>query len=258
MIKDKRINKIEEYIKEHRSVSLDELMEVFKVSKNTIRRDVQELLEKGEFKKVYGGVSIKEEDRTTKLESFQDRKVRNQNEKEIIGQLAAQFVEDGDIIFVDSGTTTIELIEFINNKNVTVLTNSLDFIVRALPYENLNVISTGGILERKTNSFGSIKYIDFLNAYNIKKAFMASTGVTLTNGVTNASPLESELKSEVVNRSLETYLMIDHDKFDKYGLMTYCTFDKIDYLVTDTMPSQVYQEYIETNGIKLVIPEERN
>jgi DeoR family transcriptional regulator, myo-inositol catabolism operon repressor len=256
MIKDKRINKIEEYIKEHKSVSLDELMEVFKVSKNTIRRDVQELVERDEFKKVYGGVAVKDEDQTAKLEPFQDRQVRHQKEKKIIAKAAAQFINDGDIIFIDSGTTTIELIEYLKEKNVTVLTNNLDFILRALPFENLSIISTGGLLERKTNSFGSIKYIDFLNAYNIKKAFMASTGVSLTNGVTNASPLESELKTAVVNRSIESYLLIDHNKFDKYGLMTYCTLDNIDYLITDQMPSQTYKEYIEANDIKLVLAEE--
>jgi len=254
MIKDKRINKIEEYIFEHKSVSLDELMDVFQVSKNTIRRDVQELVEKGDFKKVYGGVAVNEDNRA-KLESFHDRQVRNQTEKEMIGKAAANYVQDGDIIFIDSGTTTIEMIEYINKKHITIITNSLDFIVRALPFENLNVITAGGILERKTNSFGILKYMDILNAYNINKAFMASTGVSLSNGVTNASPLESELKASIVNRSSEVFLLVDHDKFDKYGLMTYCSLDKIDYLVTDIIPNEVYQNYAKKNDIQLVITE---
>ncbi|KON86397.1 DNA-binding protein [Sporosarcina globispora] len=254
MIKDKRINKIEEYIIEHKSVSLDELMTVFNVSKNTIRRDVQELVEKGDFKKVYGGVAVID-DKRAKLESFHDRQVRNQTEKEMIGKAAANHVNDGDIIFIDSGTTTIEMIEYIKQKEVTIITNSLNFIVRALPYENLNVITAGGILERKTNSFGSLKYMDILNAYNINKAFMASTGISLSNGVTNASPLESELKASIVDRSSEVFLLVDHDKFDKYGLMTYCRLDKIDYLVTDITPSEVYQNYTEKNDIQLVIAE---
>jgi DeoR family transcriptional regulator, myo-inositol catabolism operon repressor len=254
MIKDKRINKIEEYIIEHKSASLDELMNVFEVSKNTIRRDVQELVEKGAFKKVYGGVAVID-DKRAKLESFHDRQVRNQTEKEMIGKAAANYVKDGDIIFIDSGTTTIEMIESINTKQVTVITNNLDFIVRALPFENLNVITAGGILERKTNSFGSLKYMDIINAYNINKAFMASTGVSLSNGVTNASPLESELKASIVERSSEVFLLVDHDKFDKYGLMTYCKLDNIDYLVTDMMPSEDYQNYTKKNGIQIVLTE---
>ncbi|MEZ0118640.1 UNVERIFIED_ORG: DeoR family myo-inositol catabolism operon transcriptional repressor [Heyndrickxia coagulans] len=252
MIKEERIHKIEAYILEHKSVSLDKLMEVFQVSKNTIRRDVQELVEKGNVKKVYGGVTVKDEKRAS-LESFHERQVRNQAEKKLIGKTAASFVNDEDIIFIDSGTTTIEMIEYIKEKQVTVLTNNLDFIVRALPYENLTIISPGGILERKTNSFGSIKYLDMLNAYNINKAFMASTGVSLTNGVTNASPVESELKTSIVNRSSQVFLLVDHDKFDKYGLMTYCSLDEIDVLITDQLPNKTYQDYFNSTRHKLVI-----
>jgi len=254
MIKDIRMNKIQEYITIHKSVSLDELMHVFKVSKNTIRRDVQELVDTGNFKKVYGGVTINDEKRT-RLESFHDRQVRNQSKKEMIGKTAATYIKDNDIIFVDSGTTTIELIHYINDKHITVITNNLDFIVRALPYENLTIITAGGTLERKTNSFGILKYMDILNAYNINKAFMASTGISLSNGVTNASPLESELKSAIVNRSSDVFLLIDHDKFDQYGLITYCQLNQSDYIITDKMPNDKYQDYAKKHDIQLIITE---
>ncbi|PFP24738.1 DNA-binding protein [Bacillus sp. AFS073361] len=249
MIKEKRLKKIQEYVNEHQSASLDELVTVFNVSKNTIRRDVQELVDRGELKKVYGGVSVVQ----SKLESFQVRQVRNQDRKELIAKKAASYVEDGDFIFIDSGTTTIEMLEYLKDKQVTVFTNNIDFIVDSLPYEKINVITIGGMLERKTKSFVNPRNMDLLKDYNIKKAFMASTGISLTNGVTNASPLESELKKIVVNRSAEVYLLVDHDKFDKYGLMTYCGFDEIDYIVTDALPNETYQEYAKKNGIQLVM-----
>ncbi|MDQ0199394.1 DeoR/GlpR family DNA-binding transcription regulator [Neobacillus ginsengisoli] len=249
MIKEKRIKKIQEYVIEHQSASLDELVTVFDVSKNTIRRDVQELVDRGELKKVYGGVSVVHK----KLESFQERRVRNQERKELIAKKAASYVEDGDFIFIDSGTTTIEMLEYLKDKQLTVFTNNIDFIVGSLPFEKLSVITIGGMLERKTKSFVNPRNMDFLKDYNIKKAFMASTGISLSNGVTNASPLESELKKIVVNRSAEVYLLVDHDKFDKYGLMTYCGFDEIDYIVTDKLPNETYQEYAMKNGIQLVI-----
>ncbi|MFB5193506.1 DeoR/GlpR family DNA-binding transcription regulator [Neobacillus sp. KR4-4] len=249
MIKEKRLKKIQEYVNEHQSASLDELVTVFNVSKNTIRRDVQELVDRGELKKVYGGVSVVQ----SKLESFQVRQVRNQDRKELIAKKAASYVEDGDFIFIDSGTTTIEMLEYLKDKQVTVFTNNIDFIVDSLPYEKINVITIGGMLERKTKSFVNPRNMDLLKDYNIKKAFMASTGISLTNGVTNASPLESELKKIVVNRSAEVYLLVDQDKFDKYGLMTYCGFDEIDYIVTDALPNETYQEYAKKNGIQLVM-----
>lgn len=249
MIKEKRIIKIQAYVIEQQSASLDELVTVFDVSKNTIRRDIQELVDRGELKKVYGGVSVNQK----KLESFQDRKVRNQEQKTAIVKKASSYVVDGDIIFIDSGTTTIEMVEYIKDKNLTIFTNSIEFIVRALPYEQLNVISIGGLLERKTDSFANPQNLDLLRNYNINKAFMASTGISLSNGVTNASPLESELKRTIVNRSSEVYLLVDHDKFDKYGLMTYCELDEIDYLVTDSIPNNSYKEYAKKNSIQLVI-----
>jgi DeoR family transcriptional regulator, myo-inositol catabolism operon repressor len=249
MIKEKRIKKIQDYVLEHQSASLDELVDAFDVSKNTIRRDVQELVDRGELKKVYGGVSSIHK----KLESFQERSVRNQGQKELIAKKAASFVEDGDFIFIDSGTTTIEMFEYLKEKHLTIFTNNIDLIVSALPHEKINVISIGGMLERKTSSFVSPQNMDLLKDYNIKKAFMASTGISLSNGVTNASPLESELKKTIVSRSSEVYLLVDHDKFDKYGLMTYCSLDDIDYLVTDKVPNDTYQEYAKNHNIQLVL-----
>lgn len=251
MIKEKRIKEIQEYVMKHESASLDELMTVFDVSKNTIRRDVQELVDRGELKKVYGGVSVIRK----KLESFQDRKVRNQKDKERIAKQAANFVEDGDFIFIDSGTTTIEMFEYLKDKHLTIFTNNIDLISLAIPFENLNVITFGGMLDRKTKSFGYQRNMDILKDYNIKKAFMASTGISLTNGVTNASPMESELKKTVVSRSSEVYLLVDHDKFDKYGLITYCGLDEIDYLVTNLIPSKTYKEYAKENNIQLIVAE---
>src|SRR5690348_9288884 len=119
MIKEKRIKKIQDYVNEHQSASLDELVEVFDVSKNTIRRDVQELVDRGDLKKVYGGVSVAHK----KLESFQDRQVRNQQQKVLISEKASSFVEDGDFIFIDSGTTTIEMFNYLKDKNLTIFTN---------------------------------------------------------------------------------------------------------------------------------------
>jgi DeoR family myo-inositol catabolism operon transcriptional repressor len=252
MLKTKRIKKIQDYVLEHQTVSLDELVKVFNVSKNTIRRDVQELVDLGDLKKVYGGVSVNH--RT--LESFNDRQTRNKKQKEQIGKLAASYVEDDDIIFIDSGTTTLEMAEHLKTKNVTIITNNLDFINDSLPYDNLTVISMGGVFQRKTKSFVSFKNMELLKAYNINKAFMASTGVSLTNGVTNSSPLESEIKQTVVEQSTKVFLLVDHFKFDKYALMTYCDLKDIDYLITDALPNENYQKFAEKHDIKLRIASE--
>ena len=249
MIKEQRINQIKQYIESRQSVALDELVSVFQVSKNTIRRDVQELVDSGEFTKIYGGVKAKE---PKTLESFQTRKVRNQPAKTAIGLAAARFVEDGDIIFVDSGTTTLEMFEGICEKEITIVTNNLAFITRALPFDRLTVIVIGGMLERKTNALGSPQNVEILKTYNITKAFMASTGVSISNGVTNSASLETELKRTVIERSQQNFLLIDQLKINRYGLTTYCKLSDIDFLITDADLPEEYVQYAEQYQIQII------
>ncbi len=251
MLKTERVGEIKEYIEEHETVSLDELVAKFNVSKNTIRRDVQELVDSGDFNKIYGGVCV---NRSTVV-PFNDRKVRSHTEKQEIAKLAAEYVKDGDIIFIDSGTTTPKMLEYIKHLNLTIVTNNIDLVINALPYEGIDVFSTGGMLERKTKSLTSMDNKNLINGYNINKAFLASTGVSINNGVTNSLPIESELKTCVVKRSEEVFLLVDHSKFDESSLTTYCGLDEIDYLVTDRLPHHKYVEYAKNRQIKLLTPQ---
>ncbi|MBP2032959.1 DeoR family myo-inositol catabolism operon transcriptional repressor [Clostridium algifaecis] len=249
-MKSKRINQIEEYILDNNTVTLDKLTDVFKVSKNTIRRDIQELVERGNIKKVYGGVSTS----SNSLVPFNERQIKNSYPKNLIAKTASSFVNDGDIIFIDSGTTTVNMADFLKDKNnLTIITNNLIFITNSIKYDNLNIISTGGTLVRKTNSFAGIDSLNLLKNYNINKSFMAATGISLTNGITNSSPLEGEIKKTAVKKSNEVFLLADYSKFDICSLITYCNLSDVDYLITDKTPPNEYIESIEKNKVNLII-----
>ncbi|AFH61304.1 DeoR/GlpR family DNA-binding transcription regulator [Paenibacillus caseinilyticus] len=250
MIKTQRINQLKEYVFEQGTVSLDELVEHFGVSKNTIRRDIEPLIESGILKKVYGGVSVNH----STLVVFNERKDMNLTKKQEVARLAAEFIEDGDVIFVDSGTTTLELVHFIKNKQLTIVTNNFDFMQEAKPFPTLTIFSTGGMFERTTNSFVGFQSIEFLQKYNINKAFISTSGISITNGVTNASPLETEIKSTVVKKSMKVFLMLDDSKFDKYALTTYCSLSDIDYIVTNSKPGESYLQYAMEQHITIVTP----
>ena len=251
-MKTNRIKKIEEYILSNESVSLDSLCDVFKISKNTIRRDINEIEKKGSIKKVYGGVTSV----VKNLIPFEERNIKNNYKKIAIAKAACEFVKDGDVIFIDSGTTTLNMIDFLKNRNdVTILTNNLNVIVNALPFPNLNVICTGGSLIRKTNSFEVINTLSIFKDYNISKTFMAATGISISNGATNSSPLEYKLKKVIVEKSNELYLLVDSSKFDVSALMTYCELSEINHLVTDKKPPEEYIEFFEKNKIDVIISE---
>lgn len=250
-MRSQRIEKIEAYIEEHKTVKMDTLCEVFGVSKNTIRRDINEIVKKGNIEKIYGGVSLRT---NGGLIPFEERNIKETQNKQRIATKAAELVEDGDIIFIDSGTTTKHIInEIKDRKDLTIITNSLQIIVDALPFDNIEVISLSGRINRKTLSFTGQSALDVLQNYNISKAFMAATGISVDHGVTNSSPLEYELKSGVVQRSQEVYLLIDSSKFGTVSLMTYCKLEEIDILVTDKKPKKEYEIFFDKNNKKILI-----
>ena len=187
-MRTKRIDLIEAFIEQEKSVSLDTLCEKFNVSKNTIRRDIDDLVKKGTAEKVYGGVVSTQQPSDTRLLPYEQRHTVLSAEKDAISKKAASFVEN------DTGTTCLNMVDCLSHLNCTIITNSLQIFIRAVPYPNLQVISLPGILNRDTLSFVGSEIPGYLRTFNITKAFMASTGVTIENGLTNASAGEYAVK----------------------------------------------------------------
>ena len=193
-----------------------------------------------------------------KLIPFEERNIKNHDEKKLIAKISADFINDGDIIFIDSGTTTMWLIDYLKNKNsITILTNNLSAVIAALPYPNLNIISLGGNLKRKTNSFVGNSASLVLKDYNISKSFMAATGISISRGATNSSMDEYELKKLIVEKSGEIFLLVDSTKFDTISLMTYSTLENIDRIITNETPTKKYLDFFKKNKINLVIPKKK-
>ena len=138
-MKISRLNSIEEYVLAKQTVSIDELCEVFGVSKNTIRRDLNDLETRGHITKVYGGVTAVSLS-CSALSSPVKANIHS-SDKNIIGRLAANEVNDGDTIFIDSGTTTLCILRYLTSrKKLTIVTHSLAAMAEAAKYENMNLI----------------------------------------------------------------------------------------------------------------------
>lgn len=250
-MRSQRIAEIEQYIYAHKTVTLDELCEVFQVSKNTIRRDIEEIIQNPDIVKTYGGVMINTQTKKL-LVSFTERNINRQDAKRMIAAKAASFVEDGDSIFIDSGTTTLYMLEYLKNKKITLLTNNIEVMVQAIPYENINLISLSGTLNRKTLSLTGNNAARLLSTYNVKKAFLAATGITIENGATNSSPEETCIKEMAVKKSLEKYLLVDSSKFGVVSLLTYGNVEDFTGIITDGVPADAFLEYAEEHQVKVI------
>ncbi|OSA96824.1 UNVERIFIED_ORG: DNA-binding protein [Clostridium botulinum] len=249
----KRLDLLEEFIYKHKTVSIDKLCEEFKMSKNTIRRDIDALVDKGVIKKVYGGVTVNTQ--SNELLPFEERTIKNNSAKIDIAKKAAEFIEDGDSIFIDSGTTTLNIIDYLNDKNnITLFTNSINVILKAIPHDNIDIICLSGRFNRTTFSFTGLTSSDVLSTYNINKSFMACTGISLENGLTHTSPNEFKIKKVAVSKSHKTFLLADSSKFNIVSLMTFCDVKNLDYLITDKCPSAKYIDYFNNYNVELIVP----
>ena len=253
-MKADRMLEMERYILNQGAATMDELRLHFDVSMNTVRRDVAELLKRGTVEKVYGGVCARKNEQA--LTPYEVRRRGSEDAKVAIGKRAAELVSDGDIIFIDSGTTTLHMIDFLADKrDLTIITNNLEAINRALPYENITIIALPGQVRRKTHSFTGDDAVRYLRRFNVRIAFMAATGLS-SHGVTNSSPMEYEIKKCAVESAKTTVLLISHTKFGVTGLMTFAQLEDFDCLVTDEAPSAEDQLRVKSSGAQLLISRE--
>lgn len=249
MIKIKRTDEIKKLLREEEIVSLDTLCRLFQVSKATIRRDINELEKHGFIKKIYGGVMFNRKDPQKSFECSE----KNMNCKKNAARLASELVVDGDVIYIDSGTINMYLIPFLSERiDLTIITTNLSVISAALEYPQLDIISTGGILHRPSNAFVGSDVIHFLQSYNISKSFFSSSGISITNGVTSAFPLECEIKRYLIEKGKTNILLLDSSKVDVVSLKTFCRLDELDYFVIDQQPSKKYCDFLSANNVRLI------
>lgn len=254
-MKSIRVDEIEKYIHIKKKVTLNELSKVFNVSINTIRRDIKYLLNKNSIKKVYGGVQSLENlySEDLYLKDYYNRKQNNINIKSSIAKKASTLIEDGDTIFVDSGTTTQSIIDNLSsNIKLKLVTNSLDVINKASVYPNVEIIVPGALFKVKTQSFVNFNSkFNIIDMLNIDKCFMAATSVSKNYGVMNATEYEYEIKQSVLKRSKNKILLVDNSKFDKTSFITYANIYDFNVLITNDCPLE-YKELLYKQSVELI------
>lgn len=245
-----RLNAMEEFVIRNGSASLEDLANEFQISTNTVRRDLGELLGRGQIKKVYGGVSVGGSQLPLPISI---RSSKNSSEKHLIGLKAASLVKDGSNIFLDSGSTTVTILPHLASKeNITIITHSLTALYEASKHPNLKIIALGGLFNPATSSYVGMSTSETLSQMSIDTVFIAATGVSLEHGLTNTTYFEAEIKRCVTKCGKNLVLMADHSKFNHSALFSFCPFESLSAVVTDCPPPEPYLEFIEQKGIQLL------
>lgn len=257
-MKTSRLSEMYDYISQFDKVSLKELSEHFGISMSTLRRDIQTLFDQGKIEKQYGFVSVYSEHSAKRVASlnnlspYHPRSLINTSEKSIIARLASRLVEDDDVIFIDSGSTTALMVEHMEHlKHVTIVTNNLDVVMRAQPYSNLDIYILPGLYKRSNNSFSLLAESYIYDYYNIKKAFIACTGISLSDGVSHTDLSERIIKQCTISHTKNCCLLVDHTKFDYVAPLHLCDIQQFTSICTDIRPPQPYIDFCQQHNVSM-------
>ncbi|MCX6237980.1 MAG: DeoR/GlpR family DNA-binding transcription regulator [Bacteroidia bacterium] len=252
MLPHQRREKILEMIKEDGHAKVLQLSKIFKVTEVTIRQDLEKL-EKDDFVvREHGGAYLKNVGIQVKNISLQNQE--NLTEKAAIAQKAVEFINNGDTIILDSGSTTTEIAKLITGfKNLTVITNSLNIALILGADPEINLVVTGGEFKAPTLSLTGQKAADFFDNLHVDKLFLATAGITLKSGLTYPSISDICVKRAMIESANVVYLVADATKIGKSSFASLGALSLIEYLITDSKITEEDKVMFEKHDIKLII-----
>lgn len=239
MLTEERFGIILEQVRHNKSVKLLELCELLQTSESTIRRDLTTLDERGLLKKVHGGAIALEEGSFPFREQDMEAKAGILTEEKLaIARFAASLVEEDDFVFIDAGTTTEKMIDFLPEKRVTFVTNAFVH-AKKLAQRGFKVFIPAGEIKLTTEAIVGAECVNCLQNYNFTKSFLGANGISLSAGVTTPDRNEASVKSMVVQNSKNIYILADHSKFDQTHSVTFSQLGRVK-IITDKLPDNKY------------------
>lgn len=246
-LKEERHQFILNKIKQSKSVSVKELSEEMHVVPMTIRRDLKELEQKSLLVRVHGG-AVDSSTFYNELANEEKQQLNSEN-KRVIAEKASRLIQNGDIIFIGSGTTNEAIYQYIKEMKLHIITNSLYIFEQYKDIENMDVVLIGGRYRKKTGSFIGHLAISMLKNLHIDKAFIGVNGI-IDDEATTANEEEGNANELILSQSTEKYLVSDSSKFNTRAFTPFYKVRDLDAIITDSaIPSEVEDYYSKLTKI---------
>ena len=232
MLTQERHALILEKLRKESVVYLNDLINILDASESTVRRDLNYLDKAGLLKKVHGGAtSVNSKVINTVDFDVKVRQGINKEDKITIAKYAAGLIKNDDFVYIDSGTTTELMIEFIEAYGAVFVTNGIEH-AKKLVHKNLTTYIIGGELKLSTEAIIGIEAINSLRKYNFTKGFFGTNGIDLERGFTTPEIKEALVKEEALNRSKESFILADNSKFNEISSVTFGDITKSTIITT--------------------------
>lgn len=248
---EERQDKIVKYIEKVEKATIEEIMSLLKISRSTVRRDLIDLERKNLIIRTRGGALKK---KYFKYEfSLNEKKDLNVDKKKKIAQITKRFINEGDIIYISGGTTTLELARILFDiKDLIVFTNAINILLELANNSGIEIKLVGGDFRKKTFSMVGQEAINYLDRYNFDKAFVGVNGISVNEGFTTPNELEAIVDGEIIRRSKEVFILTDETKFGAVTFSTICKIEDVDYIITNNLPNTKLTKDIQKIKVKII------
>ncbi len=252
MLGEHRRQKILELLQEEGNARVKSLSESFGVSEPTIRQDLEKLDAEGYIVREHGGAYLK--DMTQKVRTMSLQHMINMEKKAAIGRKAAQYVNDGDSIIIDAGSTTTEVAKnLINKSDLRIITNSLNISLLLGGQPSFNIMVTGGEFKAPTLSLTGKKAADFLDQIHVEKCFLATGGISFDAGLTYPGFSDLYIKTAMIESASEVFLVADSTKISKISFAALGGLELVGHFITDTGIKDEDRLEFEQRGLDVII-----
>lgn len=252
MIAVGRRRKIVQLLEEEGDVKVDTLAGLFDVSQVTIRKDLSELQGQGILQRTYGGAVLSHRSRFSV--SFFRRLKMHSSPKNAIALAALSHIREGDTVILDAGSTTLALAQVLPSRfrSLYIITSSVPAALE-LSQAGYEILLVGGQVRNHSLALIGPTAIKTLEAFHADRAFLGSSGITLSHGHSTPNPLDAEVKQAMMRSADQTYVLADSTKFGHACLATFANLAEIHLTITDRgMPAE-FVEAFKKRGVRCQI-----
>lgn len=246
-----RLMLIRQQIKKEKKVVVADLSRMYKVTEETIRRDLEKLEAEGLLTRTFGGAVLNNNPVIENVH-FYKRATINSEEKKKIAANFYDILKNKLTIVTDSSTTVMEAVKLLKDKSdLTILTVSTEIFIE-LADTDIQIISTGGAFNKKTLSLEGQVAKENISRYHVDIALISCKGLDMEKGAMDTNENEAEVKKCMIKQAKEVALLVDHTKFNKTVFVQLLDLEKVDYLVTDKKPDEEWIDFCQEKNIELI------
>ena len=232
MLTEDRFSRILAVVDAEGSVTVTDLVRRLDTSESTIRRDLTAMHKKGLLTKVYGGaISLKRPELMVRDEKIVNRKAMYAEEKEKIARYAASLIGPEDFVFLDAGTTTEMMIDYISARQAVFVTHAVSHALR-LAALDVRVILLGGEVKSVTETAVGEEALEYLEKFRFTKGFFGTNGISMENGFSTPDPKEAAIKTKALYASRRSYILADESKFGVESNVRFADFKDAKVITT--------------------------